>query len=142
MAQTFYQPKDRAIEGLIHDEFDREREALKAAFEKVSQSLSAVKAISADYTAAYDDYALVVDTSAATVTVTLPDPASVGSGKRYLFKKVAVANDLVITRPSGVTWTIEGAASLTLAGSGGKKFAVELMSDGTAYHAVADYALA
>ena len=139
MAQAFYVRKDKAIEGKIHDEFERERDALESAFEKVSQSLSVVKSVSADYTVDVKDYLLLVDTSSAAVTVTLPDPATVGAGKRFLVKKLAVANDLTITRPSGATWTIEGGASLVLAGATAKKLAVELISDGSAYHAITSY---
>jgi hypothetical protein len=54
-----------------------------------------VQTISANYTATADDYMFLVDTTAGSVTLTLPDPTGL-SGKTFIVKKITSGNQVTI----------------------------------------------
>lgn len=57
-------------------------------------SLERVRNIDADYTVINDDDYLIVDTTAADVTVTLPSPLN---GRKLIIANFAGANDVILT---------------------------------------------
>ena len=54
-----------------------------------------VKTITANYTATADDYMFLVDTTAGSVTISLPDPTGL-SGKEFVIKKITSGNQVTI----------------------------------------------
>jgi len=69
------------------------------------------------------------DCTSGEVTLTLPSAApSTQAGRRYVFKKTAGGNNIVVNAASGET--IEGAASLTMSTSGES---AQIESDGTSW---------
>ncbi len=66
-------------------------------------SLERVRSIAADYTVVNDDY-LIVDTTAADVTIILPSPLN---GRKLVIANFAGANDVILTS----TVDINGSAS-------------------------------
>ncbi len=67
-------------------------------------SLERVRNVSADYTVVNDDDYLIVDTTAADVTITLPSPLN---GRKLVIANFAGSNDVILTS----TVDINGSAS-------------------------------
>lgn len=78
------------------------------------EQLNSVKrptVVSTDYTAAYQDDIILVDTSGGAVSITLPGPRG---GNEHVIIRVAGANSVTITPESGL---VDGAASASVSAS-------------------------
>lgn len=73
-------------------------------------SSGSVKTILANYTATADDYMFLVDTTAGSVTISLPDPTGL-SGKEFVIKKITSSNQVTIATVG--TSKIDGADTHT-----------------------------
>jgi len=92
--------------------------------------------MTANATASSTDSLIFADATAATFTITLPDPTTLSMNKTYRVKKSTVTNDVVIVSAAGL---VEGAANYTIAAADGKK-AVMFAHDGTNWHAISSFA--
>jgi len=80
------------------------------------------------YSATYDDYLILCDTTSGNITVTLPDPTN-NSGKMYVIKKTQSSNSVTINAGDG-SILIDDATSHT---SNAKNGYDQVISDGTQY---------
>lgn len=80
------------------------------------------------YTAVYDDWLILCDTTSGSITVTLPDPTNI-SGKMFVVKKTASANSVTINAGDGSV-IIEDTTSHSQNAKGGYD---QVVSDGTQY---------
>jgi len=80
------------------------------------------------YSATYDDWLIICDTTSGNITVTLPDPTN-NSGKMYVIKKTQSTNSITINAGDG-SILIDDATSHT---SNAKNGYDQVVSDGTQY---------
>ncbi|MDB2611840.1 hypothetical protein N9Z24_03710, partial [Gammaproteobacteria bacterium] len=80
------------------------------------------------YSATYDDWLILCDTSSGNITVTLPDPTN-NSGKMYVIKKTQSSNSITINAGDG-SILIDDATSHT---DNAKNGYDQVVSDGTQY---------
>jgi len=81
------------------------------------------------YSATYDDYLILCDTTNGSVTVTLPTPSDANKGKMYVVKKTQSANQVTINAGDGSVF-IDDATSHS---DNAKNGYDQVMSDGTQY---------
>jgi hypothetical protein len=85
----------------------------------------------ASYVATNDDWAILADASAGSLTITLPD-AAIHSGRLFFVKKTDSSTNTVTVSTGG--GTIDGSASVVISSQYGDVFVI---SDGTNYSLVA-----
>jgi len=86
------------------------------------------KTITANYTATADDWLILCDTTAGSITITLPAPVS---GKHYILKKIASAHSMIIDTAD--TSLIDGNATHTNNANNGFEW---ITNNGTNYYII------
>jgi len=81
------------------------------------------------YSATYDDYLILCDTTSGSITVTLPTPSDANKGKMYVIKKTQSANQVTINAGDGSV-LIDDATSHS---DNAKNGYDQVMSDGSQY---------
>jgi hypothetical protein len=86
------------------------------------------------YTATYDDWLILCDTTGGNITVTLPTPAASNKGKVYVVKKTAAAHSMTVNAGDGSVF-IDGSTTYTNNSNNG--FA-QVVSDGSKYFIISE----
>lgn len=86
------------------------------------------------YTATYDDWLVVCDTTGGSITVTLPTPSESNKGKVYVVKKTASANTMSVNAGDG---SIDIDSSSTYTNNSNNGFA-QVVSDGSKYFIISE----
>lgn len=100
--------QEEAILRTLFRDLDRTFKNIYDDLSKMGSGYFPITSVSSAYTAADDDFTILVDASGGSVTVTLPDTAG-RDGKIYNIKKVDSSANTVV-----VSGTIDGSASYTL----------------------------
>ena len=95
-------------------------------------SFGSVRSVSATTTITTSDYAILADSTAAAITVTLP-AASTVTGRIFFIKRVNAGANNVVIDPSAAE-TIDGAATHTLSAQWAR---IEIISNGSAWFIIA-----
>jgi hypothetical protein len=93
-----------------------------------SGKITSIDNTDSPYTATYDDWLILCDTTSGSISVTLPDPTDI-SGKMFVIKKTASSNSVTITAGDGSV-IIEDTTSHSQNAKGGYD---QVVSDGTQY---------
>lgn len=93
-----------------------------------SGKITSIDNTDSPYTAVYDDWLILCDTTSGSITVTLPDPTNI-SGKMFVVKKTASANSVTINAGDGSV-LIDDATTHT---DNAKNGYDQVVSDGTQY---------
>ena len=98
---------------------------LNSVYQKDQENYDVVPSQTVSFSLA-DSFLYPVDTTGGIITATLPLATAFGKGKQYLVKRIAGGN--VVTVAASATNTIDGAASINIAGIGDSMW---FISDGS-----------